>query len=144
MVPRAEILVVDDDPDLQESLRLVFEAQGYAVRTAGNGTEARARLAEHLPDLMVLDIMMDTDTEGFELAHDLKSLPRTAHLPIILLTCFLEKVRAQGPDDYQHIMGQPWPANWMFEKPVDMKRLLEKIDAVLGESAGRRPAAAAS
>jgi DNA-binding response OmpR family regulator len=143
MESRVEILVVDDDPDLQETLRLVLETRGFVVRTAGNGREARLRLSERLPDLIILDIMMDTDTEGFELAHELKSRQRTAHLPILLLTCFLEKVRAEGPDAYQHVMGESWPANWMFEKPVDVERLLAKIAAVLGEtSAGAQPSRA--
>lgn len=139
MVNRADILVVDDDPDLQESLRIVLEANGFRVRTAKNGRQARQELAARRPDLMVLDVMMDTDTEGFDLAHELKSRPDTMDLPIILLTCFLEKVRVEGPEQYQHIMGEDWPVDWMFEKPVDMVRLVDKIEAVLA----RRPQAGA-
>lgn len=135
MTSQAEILVVDDDPDLQETIRVVLEANGYAVRTAGSGREARKALEERVPDLMILDVMMETDTEGFSLAHELKERPRYEDLPIILLTCFLDRVRADGPDQWQHILGEQWPAQWMFEKPVDSKKLLAKVEAVLREAA---------
>ncbi len=140
MAHHADILVVDDDPDLQESLRVVLEAAGYRVRTANDSRQARLELAAHRPDLMVLDVMMETETAGFDLAHELKSRPEHMDLPIILLTCFLEKVRREGPDRYQHVMGESWPVDWMFEKPVDVQVLLDKIEAVLGRGAPRSPA----
>jgi DNA-binding response OmpR family regulator len=138
MSSQAEILVVDDDPDLQETIRVVLEANGYGVRTAGNGREARKALAERLPDLMILDVMMETVTEGFTLAHELREQSRYQELPIILLTCFLDKVRAEGPEAWQHIMGEPWPAQWLFEKPVDTRKLLAKVEAVLQEADAKR------
>ena len=49
-----------------------------------------------------------------------------------MLTSFLEKVRAEGPDQFQHILGEEWPAKWLFQKPVDNKKLLEKIKGILG------------
>jgi hypothetical protein len=52
-------------------------------------------------------------------------------MPIVLLTSFLDKVREEGPDQFQHILGEEWPAKWLFEKPVDTKRLLEKLAAIL-------------
>ncbi len=133
MASKPEILVVDDDPDLQETIRLVLEGNGYAVRTAGSGREARQAIAAGRPDLVLLDVMMATDTEGLDLALELRNQDATASLPIILLTCFLDKVRAEGPDQFQHILGEPWPARWLFEKPVDTRRLLAKIETVLAE-----------
>jgi DNA-binding response OmpR family regulator len=138
MTSKADILLVDDDPDLQESLRIILETHGYEVRTASNSKQAQAMIDQRMPDLMVLDVMMDTMTEGFDFAHDLKSRPQYAALPIILLTCFLEKVRDEGPDQFQHVMGQSWPAKWLFEKPVKTQKLLEKIEAVLREYKAER------
>ena len=83
------------------------------------------------PDLMILDIMMATDTEGFDLAFDLRERPEFEEMPIVLLTSFLDKVRDDGPDQFQHILGEEWPAKWLFEKPVDTKRLLDKIAGIL-------------
>jgi NADH-quinone oxidoreductase subunit F len=131
MVTKGEILLVDDDPDFRDSLLIILENHGYTVRTAANGTEALKALKVKRPDLMILDVMMATDTEGFDLAYDLKKKPGFKDLPIILLTSFLEKVRQEGPDKFQHITGEEWPARWMFEKPVDTKKLVAKIDGIL-------------
>ena len=133
MATKAEILLVDDDPDIRDSIKIILEGNGYRVRTAGNGRQAIEELEYKLPDLMILDIMMSTDTEGFDLAYELKRKPNFESLPIIILTSFLEKVRDEGPDQFQHILGEEWPAKWLFEKPVDSKKLLAKIKGVLGE-----------
>lgn len=126
-----DILLVDDDPDIRDSLRVVLEREGYQVRTASNGTQARKELEKQRPDLLILDIMMATDTEGFDLAFDLRERPEFEGMPIVLLTSFLDKVREEGPDQFQHILGEEWPAKWLFEKPVDTKRLLSKISGIL-------------
>jgi DNA-binding response OmpR family regulator len=122
---------VDDDQDLRDSLQIILEKNGYSVRTATNSMEAIESLKTKRPDLMILDIMMTTDTEGFDFAYELKSKPEVKDLPIILLTSFLEKVRQEGPDKFQHIMGEAWPAKWLFEKPVDTKKLIAKIEGIL-------------
>jgi DNA-binding response OmpR family regulator len=131
MATKGEILVVDDDPDLRDSLQIILEKNGFSIRTAANGHEALEALKVKRPDLMILDIMMTTDTEGFDLAYELKNKPGAKDLPIILLTSFLEKVRQEGPDQFQHIMGEQWPAKWLFEKPVDTKKLIAKIEGIL-------------
>lgn len=127
----AKILLVDDDPDIRDSIRIILEKNGYTVETAANGREAMRALDANIPDLIILDIMMATDTEGFDLAYELRSKPNFENLPIIILTSFLEKVRDEGPDKFQHILGEQWPAKWMFEKPVDPKKLLDKIRGIL-------------
>ncbi|HMK76237.1 MAG TPA: FAD-dependent oxidoreductase [Thermodesulfobacteriota bacterium] len=131
MVTKGEILLVDDDPDFRDSLQIILENHGYTVRTASNGTEALEALKVKKPDLMILDVMMATETEGFDLAYDLKKRPGFKYLPIILLTSFLERVRREGPEKFQHITGEEWPARWMFEKPVDTKKLVAKIEGIL-------------
>ena len=132
MMTEGEILLVDDDPDIRDSLRLILEKKGYSIRTASNGREALAALKSRLPDLMILDVMMTTVTEGFDLAYELRDTPEFKGLPIIMLTSFLDKVREEGPDQFQHILGESWPAHWLFEKPVDTKKLLTKIESILG------------
>ncbi|OGP60771.1 MAG: hypothetical protein A2V67_16110 [Deltaproteobacteria bacterium RBG_13_61_14] len=131
MANKRTILLVDDDRDIRDSLRIILESKGYLVKTAGNGREAVAALQAEVPDLMILDIMMATDTEGFDLAFELKQKPEFKNLPIVILTSFLEKVRVEGPDKFQHILGEEWPAKWLFEKPVDTKKLLAKIEGIL-------------
>lgn len=133
MVSKHEILLVDDDPDIRDSIKIILEKNGYQVRTAKNGRDALQELKAKVPDLMILDIMMSTDTEGFDLAYELKNSPEFENLPIIILTSFLEKVREEGPDQFQHILGESWPAKWLFEKPVDSQKLIAKIRGILGE-----------
>jgi DNA-binding response OmpR family regulator len=127
------ILVVDDDTDLRRSLAAILGHHGYEVRTAKDGSDAMSVLESYQPDLVILDLMMNTDTEGFEVACALRANPRFANVPIIMLTCFLEKVRAEGPDHFQKLLGEEWPANWLFEKPVDTAKLVRKIERLLGQ-----------
>ncbi len=131
MTPKGDILLVDDDIDLSNSLRIILERNDYAVRTATDSREALAALETRVPDLIILDVMLTTESEGFALADAIKKRPGLENLPIILLTSFLDRVREEGPDRFQHILGREWPARWLFEKPVDTKRLLVKIEGIL-------------
>lgn len=131
MTKQHEILVVDDDMDIRDSLKIILEKNGYTVRLARNGKEALEKLGTRKPDLMILDVMMSTDTEGFDLAYELKNMPDFENLPIIILTSFMDKVRDEGPDQFQHIMGEAWPVKWLFEKPIDSGRLIKKIAGIL-------------
>ena len=124
------ILVVDDDPDIVATSRIILEGNGYEVRTASNGKEALDLLSQCKPDLMLLDVMMASDTEGFDLAFKLKEDPEFRGLPIIMLTAFLDKVRTEGPGPFEFILGEQWPVEWLFEKPLDTKKLLAKIEAI--------------
>ncbi len=133
MKEKAVILVVDDDPDIRDSLTIILKSHDYRVQTASNGKEAVKALSEQKPDLMILDIMMATDTEGFDLAYDLRENPEFKSLPIIMLTSFLDKVREEGPGDFAYILGEQWPAHWLFEKPLDTEKLLAKIEDILTE-----------
>ncbi len=131
MTDKADVLLVDDDRDIRDSLKVLLETQGYGVRIAVNGRDALAALNAKRPDVMILDVMMSSDTEGFDLAFELQQMPQFQGLPIIIMTSFLDKVREEGPDQFQHILGESWPAKWLFEKPVDPKRLIQKIEEIL-------------
>ncbi|MCU0560906.1 MAG: response regulator [Desulfobacterales bacterium] len=127
------ILVVDDDPDIVATTRIILEKNGYEVHTAPSGAAALGLLDRITPDILLLDVMMTTDTEGFDLAFKLKEDPRFRDLPIIMLTAFLDKVRTEGAGPFEFILGEQWPVEWLFEKPLDAKKLLAKIAAVLKE-----------
>lgn len=130
------VLVVDDDPDIVATSRIVLESNGYEVQTAASGKEALDILARVRPDVMLLDVMMTSDTEGFDLAFKLRQDPEFKDLPIIMLTAFLDKVRTEGPGPFEFIMGEQWPVEWLFEKPLDTKKLLAKIEAILKSRQG--------
>jgi DNA-binding response OmpR family regulator len=112
---------------------MILEKAGHTVRIASESEQALALIDERIPELMILDIMMNTDTEGFDLMYKIKENPETAEVPVILLTSFLGKVSADGVGDFDYVMGERWSASWIFEKPVDKDKLLKQIDAILAE-----------
>jgi CheY-like chemotaxis protein len=136
MDSKGVVLVVDDDPDIVATSRIILESNGYEVQTASSGKEALEILARVKPDVMLLDVMMASDTEGFDLAFKLRQDPEFKDLPIIMLTAFLDKVRTEGPGPFEFILGEQWPVEWLFEKPLDTKKLLAKIEAILKAKQG--------
>lgn len=128
-----DILIIDDDRDLVSSIRIVLESKDYNVRAAYNGKEGYAKIEETPPDLIVLDVMMATDTEGFDLAFKLKNNPKYQGIPIVMITAFPKKMAEEGPDKFQHILGESWPVSHFLEKPIDPEELLSTIENVLKE-----------
>jgi CheY-like chemotaxis protein len=85
-----KILIVDDDQDQVNSLAHVLKSKGYEIAEAYNGSQCLKKLVEEKPDLIILDIMMDSDTEGFEVANQIRSNRPTSryrdykNIPIIM------------------------------------------------------------
>jgi two-component system, OmpR family, alkaline phosphatase synthesis response regulator PhoP len=134
MAKGADILIIDDDRDLVESIRIVLESRKYGVRTAYNGKDGYQKIQEKAPDLILLDVMMATDTEGFSLAYKLRNNPAYREIPIIMVTGFTKKMAETGPEKFQHIMGENWPVTQLLEKPIDPEELLSVIEGVLEET----------
>ena len=130
----AEILVIDDDRDLVNTVRIVLESKQYAVRHAHNGKEGFRKIQEKKPDLIILDVMMATDTEGFDLAFKLRNNPEYQSLPIVMVSAFTQKVAEEGPDRFQHILGEQWPVSQFIDKPIDPEYLLAVVEETLRES----------
>ena len=121
------ILLVDDDDVFVEAMTAVLESR-YRVRRAANGTQGLEMIAEERPDLVILDVMMDHLSEGFDVARKLRNDPETADLPIIMLT---------GVDQVYNVrmeVDESWvPCDRYLEKPVGPKELLEQVAEVLGD-----------
>ena len=132
MATKGTILVVDDDPDIVETTKTILEAAGYGVVTASNGAEGLAKARSAKPDLMVLDIMMDKETEGFHVAYQLKEDPATAAMPIVVLTNVAAKsgfkFSPKTDDDYL-------PVDAFIEKPLEPKAFLSQIAELLKKKA---------
>jgi DNA-binding response OmpR family regulator len=71
--PKAKILVIDDDPDFRKIVTIMLESGSYSVITAQNSQEGKEKLFDEKPDLILLDIMMDSIFDGFSLCHDIKT-----------------------------------------------------------------------
>jgi len=118
----AKILVVDDQKDLLELLRIALEQEGYSVRTAASGTEALSMVAAEKPDLILLDIILG-DISGIKITTKLKNETETSHIPIILLTA--------KDSETDIIVGLSVGADDYITKPFSTKVLLARMDAVL-------------
>ena len=127
----ADILLIDDDRDLVNSLRIILESQGHRVRAAHGGAEGWSQIQAQKPALIILDVMMSTDTEGLDLAYKLSHHPQYQDIPIILLSGFAQVMAQQGPEGFQHILGEDWPVAQYLEKPVDPRQLLAAVQNLL-------------
>jgi len=129
-----KILLIDDDPDLRLAVRLPLQAAGYAISEAPSVVEARTAIKEVKPDLIVLDVMMDTTTAGFQLALEIHSAdPRSEfkdfhQVPIIMLTAIHSTTPLRFSPDQDYL-----PVQTFLEKPVDPEVLLGKVKELLGE-----------
>ena len=128
-----DILIIEDDRDLVDTVRIVLESRNYTVRAAYNGKEGHSKIAEKVPDLIILDVMMATDTEGFDLAYKLRNNPKYQNIPIVMVTAFPQKMAEIGPEKFQHILGESWPVSQFIEKPIDPEQLLSIVEDTLRE-----------
>jgi len=128
---KKNILMIDDDRDFVLSTKTFLEGRGYKVETAHNGTEGWEKIKSGKADLIVLDIMMDTDNEGFNLAYKMKEDEKTKKIPIIIVSGFSQHLK-EKMDQFEFVMGRDWPAAAQMEKPVDLKDLASTIGRILG------------
>ncbi len=121
-MPAAKLLLVEDDPALSELLEFRFENEGYDVRATADGDEALILAAEEVPDLIILDWMIE-GTSGIEVCRRLRRDKTTAHVPIIMLTA------RENEDD--RIRGLDTGADDYMTKPFSPRELLARVAAVM-------------
>ncbi|MFC1839209.1 response regulator transcription factor [Thermodesulfobacteriota bacterium] len=121
------ILVVDDDPDLVETVALMLESKGCEVGKAYDGIEGEESIKERRPDLVILDIMMPRK-DGYVLCTELKEDENTRDIPVILLTAVGEAVPSTR---YSHADGMSTEADEYIPKPIDTEGLWAAVTALL-------------
>jgi DNA-binding response OmpR family regulator len=121
------ILIVDDDPDLVETVGMMLEAKGFEVGKAYDGIEGEEAIKKRRPDVLVLDVMMPRKN-GYQLCQELKSNKWTQEIPIILLTAVGEAVPTTS---YSHAEGMAVEAEDFIPKPVDAATLVEAVERLL-------------
>jgi CheY-like chemotaxis protein len=132
---KRKILVVDDDVDLCDSLKVVLEQAGYDTQTAASRAEGMEKIRTRPPDLVILDVMMETWQDGFEMSRDLKRDPRLKDTPILMLTSIEEITGVE----LKSSAGDPvWlPVDRFLDKPVAPDTLLVEVEKLLqGTKAG--------
>ena len=120
-----KILYVEDNEDNVYMLSRRLGRKGFDIIVAGDGAEAVAMARSERPDLILMDLSLPV-LDGWAATEQLKTAPETSHIPVIALTAHAmagdrEKALAAGCDDFD-------------TKPVDLERLLAKIDALAGEA----------
>ncbi len=118
------ILIIDDDIDLVEIIRVTLENQGFRVIDAQTGERGLAKAREQNPDLILLDVMMGKVDEGFQVAYELRSDEATADVPILMLTA----VTDQTGFDFDPARDKDFlPVNEFLEKPISPRNLVDMI-----------------
>ena len=129
-----KILIIDDDDDLVHAMRLPLEAAGFKVSRAANGDDGLRKVKEVKPDLIILDVMMDTTTAGFQVSLALRSpdpaseYKAFSRIPILMLTAIHSTTPLRfGPDqDYL-------PVDAFVEKPIDPEELIKMVRKFLAK-----------
>ncbi|RJP81372.1 MAG: response regulator [Desulfobacteraceae bacterium] len=117
------ILVVDDDPDLVESVSLKLESENFVVEKAYDGVEALEKIKEKQPDLVLLDVMMPKKN-GYDLCDELKTDDQYKDIVVVLLTAVGDAVTSTN---YTHIDGKTNMADDFIPKPIDLDKLVEIV-----------------
>ena len=118
MSSNGRILVVEDDFDIANMLRIYFSGQGYSVEVAPRGSDALTVCRRQLPDLIILDIMLP-DMDGYAVCRELRTTTRTKHIPIIFLT--------QKDERSDRIVGLELGADDYITKPFDIEELKLRV-----------------
>ncbi|HIE51566.1 MAG TPA: response regulator [Armatimonadetes bacterium] len=132
MAKSLKILVVEDDLDFTEVIKTILESKSYQVVTAVTGEEGLQKVKEENPDLIILDVMLEKTTKGFEIAHRLKNPdPQSeygayAHIPILMLTAIHQTTFFRFTPD-----GEYLPVEEFLEKPIRPEELLKRVEQLL-------------
>jgi CheY-like chemotaxis protein len=124
-----KILVIDDDPDFVESVENLLEAKGYQVVSASNGKEGVEKAKTEKPDLILLDVMMNTKDEGFNVAREMNEIPEVKGTPVVMVT----GVRKEMNLPFGFEPDETWlPVKQIVEKPVKPETLLKAVADAIG------------
>ncbi|HNY10060.1 MAG TPA: response regulator [Candidatus Wallbacteria bacterium] len=133
-----KVLIIDDDPDIVETMKMVLESKDYTVESAVNGTEGLAKVKTFNPDVIILDVMMDSVTEGFQVSYKLRSVEpnseyaKWAKTPIIMVSAINTtshfKYSPQTDSDFL-------PVDEFLNKPIEPEALISTVEKCLAKTA---------
>ena len=125
-----KILVIDDDSDFLLAVQMVLEANDFEMETATTPEEGINKVLSAKPDLVILDVMMPTGYEGFDVAREIREKHRLIELPILMLTSIhrSKKVPYRFAPDEEYL-----PVDVFLDKPIEPEALVDTIREMLGE-----------
>jgi diguanylate cyclase (GGDEF)-like protein len=122
---KARLLVVEDDPDISNMLKIYFSGLDYNVDVALRGNDALEKTRQVLPHLIILDIMLP-DIDGYEVCRQLRTSTRTSHIPVIFLT--------QKDERSDKLQGLELGADDYITKPFDIEELKLRVNGAIRRS----------
>lgn len=122
----SRVLVVEDDPDIADLMRRYLQKGGFEVDVRGSGRDALVAIAEHAPDLLVLDVMLP-QVSGLDICRQVRANDKTAAIPIIMVTA--------RSDEAERIAGLDLGADDYLAKPFSPGELVARVRALLRRSA---------
>jgi DNA-binding response OmpR family regulator len=128
----AKILIVDDDLDLTTALQTILEGEQYTVLTAADRAGGMEKIKSEKPDLIILDVMLSTWQDGFEMSRELRKDSQYKDIPILMLTA----VKGRTGINFKSTAGDPvWlPVDDFLDKPVEPELLLSKVAELLSKA----------
>lgn len=122
----AKILVVDDDQDFVNAVRMVLEKEGHTVISAASGSAGYQRVQEDQPDLVILDVMMDTVLDGLFMSRRMYEDTATFNIPIVMVTSIASSSYAElfPTDEYLHVRA-------FMSKPISPAELIKQVNKFL-------------
>ena len=132
----ANVLLIDDDSDFRAAVKSLLESHGYNVLEAASGHEGLQMVAEHKPDAIFLDIMMETTVEGYGITHALKYRDEYAefsHIPLFMISSITESPDERFPMSAEAEMIRP---DRYLTKPLDTAAFLRLLEQAVGAIKG--------
>jgi len=126
----SHVLIIDDDTDFTQALKVVLAQAGYRISSAATGEEGLLAVRAQQPDLVILDVMLP-GMDGFKVCRELKSDEKTKGIPVIILTAMADKM---AEADYGKAIAVTHQADEYMEKPVEASELLKKVKKFIGPS----------
>ena len=123
-----KVLIIDDDPDIVEAERMILESHGYEVDSASDGEAGLAKAQKAPPDLIILDVMMTTMDQGFQVAYKLKASPDLQKIPVLMATSVgqVTKFKFDPKKDAEFL-----PVEAFIEKPIKPAELVSTVEKLL-------------
>jgi CheY-like chemotaxis protein len=121
------VLLVDDDADFVEMNRVLLEENGYTVRVAYNGRQCLEEVAARRLDLVILDMVMEKASDGFDVSRALRNAEYTKTIPLVMITSVNDTIPFRIEPDSTWL-----PVDTLIEKPVDPALLLSVVNRILG------------
>jgi CheY-like chemotaxis protein len=126
MSSKKMVLLVDDDPDFVDQNRVLLESNGYRVRSAHSSRECLDKVSALKPDLIILDMMMESENVGFDLSRELRNSEYTKSIPLVMITSVNDMIPFRVEPD------RTWlPVDALIEKPVEPPLLLDVVNRIL-------------